>query len=42
MLCDLVHLSLDDEIIVTLYACDKYSELIENEKNMELKANFGG
>lgn len=42
MLCDLVHLYLEDEIIVTLYACEKYSELIESEKNIELKANFGG
>jgi len=42
MLCDLVHLYIDDEIIETLYACQEYSDLIESEKNIELKANFGG
>ncbi|MCB9482015.1 MAG: hypothetical protein H6680_09390 [Desulfobacteraceae bacterium] len=42
MLCDLVHLYIGDEIIETLYACQEYSDLIESEKNIELKANFGG
>jgi predicted CoA-substrate-specific enzyme activase len=42
MLCDLVHLYIGDEVVETLYACEEYSEFLENEKNIELKANFGG
>ncbi|MGM0418224.1 MAG: acyl-CoA dehydratase activase [Thermodesulfobacteriota bacterium] len=42
IICDLVHLHKDSEIIETLYACEKYYTTPLSNGNQELKVNFGG